>query len=107
MARIKYLAMYFVSPDGTVTLKAKPNIPMLLVREVYKRDNFVCQVCGCKVRRGGSYDTPFDDFKRGKCRSIDHIFPVSKGGQHILSNLRVLCKSCNCSKQEKINVSNN
>lgn len=30
--------------------------------------------------------------------TIDHIFPVSAGGTHALTNLRTLCKSCNSAR---------
>ena len=33
---------------------------------------------------------------------IDHFIPVSKGGQHIKSNLRISCKKCNLSKGNKM-----
>jgi 5-methylcytosine-specific restriction endonuclease McrA len=33
---------------------------------------------------------------------IDHIIPVSKGGDLILENVQLLCKSCNCSKGDKV-----
>lgn len=32
---------------------------------------------------------------------VDHFKPLSKGGAHILSNLRPICKECNCKKSNK------
>jgi 5-methylcytosine-specific restriction endonuclease McrA len=33
---------------------------------------------------------------------IDHILPLSKGGNLTLENVQLLCKSCNCSKGNKM-----
>ena len=51
---------------------------------VFKRDGWSCQVCGSKSNL-----------------VIDHIFPVSKGGGKEISNLQVLCDSCNSIKDNK------
>lgn len=51
---------------------------------IFKRDGFKCLCCG--------YD---------KRLEIDHIIPVSKGGENKLSNLQTLCKSCNCIKKDR------
>lgn len=48
--------------------------------EVLMRDNHTCQNCG----RFGIH--------------VDHIKPLRDGGTDELSNLRVLCQSCNLSK---------
>lgn len=36
--------------------------------------------------------------KSGPYEELDHVKPLSKGGPHILSNLRPACKSCNQAK---------
>jgi 5-methylcytosine-specific restriction endonuclease McrA len=47
-----------------------------------------------------------DKFKCLKCKSnnklcIDHIMPISKGGENVLFNLQTLCHSCNSAKGSK------
>lgn len=37
----------------------------------------------------------------GEAEQIDHVKPVSKGGSHMLANLRPACKACNLSKAAK------
>lgn len=54
--------------------------------EVFERDNFLCAYCGCDVS-----DDP----------QCDHIHPISRGGENILSNLATACRSCNSSKGDK------
>ena len=34
--------------------------------------------------------------------TIDHIYPVSKGGEDFLTNLQLLCQPCNSSKSNKL-----
>lgn len=33
--------------------------------------------------------------------TMDHVIPMSRGGRHILSNIRPACLSCNCRKQAR------
>lgn len=56
--------------------------------DVLKRDGFRCVLCGASA----------DD---GVKLHIDHIIPVSKGGQTTMGNLRTLCDRCNTGKRDK------
>lgn len=56
--------------------------------DILKRDNFRCQICGSCAKDGVKLH-------------VDHIIPVSKGGQTIVSNLRTLCDRCNIGKSDK------
>lgn len=66
---------------------------------ILDRDNWACQSCGIEVhdRRNGDWNTPDK-------AHIDHILPISRGGNSIPSNLQVLCRTCNLSKRDKINA---
>ena len=65
--------------------------PLLKIRwQVLRRDDFTCQYCGRNVR---------DD---GVKLEIDHIFPESKGGKTVFSNLITACKECNSGKSDCI-----
>ncbi len=63
---------------------------------ILERDKWVCQLCLATLdrdKRGTLY---------GDAPEIDHIIPLAKGGQHIESNLQVLCRNCNIAKSDKI-----
>ena len=55
-----------------------------LAPKIYKRDGAYCRICGTS-----------DNL------TIDHITPLAKGGSDDLSNLQILCKSCNSRKHAK------
>lgn len=52
--------------------------------EVFKRDSFTCQYCAAKPPQ-----VPLE---------IDHIKPVSKGGNNLIDNLITSCFDCNRGK---------
>jgi len=54
---------------------------------VFKRDSFTCQYCGQKA----------PDVKL----EVDHIHPVSAGGNNDILNLVTSCKDCNAGKSDK------
>lgn len=55
--------------------------------EVFKRDSFTCQYCGRKAP-----DVILE---------VDHIHPVSKGGDNDILNLVTSCKDCNSGKSDR------
>lgn len=57
--------------------------------EVFKRDAWMCRGCGCETPRHlrGTLD---DD-----APEMDHIVPLSMGGQHSPENVQTLCRLCN------------
>lgn len=55
--------------------------------EVFKRDSFTCQYCGCKAP--------------DVILHVDHINPVSKGGDNEIINLITSCADCNLGKSDR------
>jgi len=73
---------------GVFMAKSKrKSIPKSIRFEVFKRDLFTCQYCGKKAP-----DVILE---------IDHIVPVSKGGDNSIENLVSACKDCNSGKSNK------
>ena len=66
-------------------------------KELLERDNWTCKCCGIKVhdRSTGNWNTPDK-------AHIDHIIPISKGGNSEPSNLQILCRTCNLTKSDKL-----
>lgn len=71
----------------------RPSLPARLRTRVWARDGGLCGKCGqaCSHKR----DEPADRTSIGE---VDHINPWSKGGRHVLENLRLLCRRCNRTK---------
>jgi len=53
-------------------------------REVLKRDRHSCQYCGSNNRL-----------------TLDHVIPLSKGGQHRWDNVVTACEQCNQRKRDR------
>lgn len=64
--------------------------------KVFERDGWRCHLCGCKTHKA----------KRGsihpKAPELDHIIPLSKGGDHSYTNTACSCRACNHAKGNKI-----
>jgi len=61
-------------------------IPKSIRFEVFKRDAFTCQYCGSKAP--------------DVVLNVDHIKPVSKGGENAIVNLITSCFACNSGKSD-------
>jgi 5-methylcytosine-specific restriction endonuclease McrA len=61
--------------------------------EIFERDKYRCQLCGVKTRKK----------KRGTidllAPELDHIIPLSCGGQHVRTNVQCACYKCNQKKK--------
>jgi 5-methylcytosine-specific restriction endonuclease McrA len=63
--------------------------------EIFERDGYICQLCGVKTR---------PDFKKTYhplYPNLDHLIPLSKGGEHSRLNTQCLCHQCNIEKNNK------
>lgn len=61
--------------------------------EIFERDNWTCYLCEQPV-----ITTP--DCFNPRSATIDHVVPLSKGGQHTRANVQCACLGCNSSKQD-------
>lgn len=62
---------------------------------VFKRDGYVCQICNRKCRTDVSY-------LHERYPTLDHIVPMSKGGDHTPENTQCACRGCNTKKSTKV-----
>jgi 5-methylcytosine-specific restriction endonuclease McrA len=63
---------------------------LIFRRTLFKRFNYVCQ--GCNIKCVHPNDNNYND---DNCATIDHIKPISKGGDHTYTNTQLLCRKCN------------
>ena len=63
--------------------------------DIFERDKWTCKICGCKTpkRQRGTYNS--------NAPELDHILPLSKGGEHKISNVQCACRKCNQIKGDK------
>lgn len=77
-------------------LKASTSAEAISPFDVFKRDSWLCHLCGAKTRkalRGTSEDL---------APELEHIVPLSKGGTHTLDNVACSCRKCNLSKGARV-----
>lgn len=65
---------------------SKTNYTLEQIDDLLKKQRFRCFSCLCSVK---------------KKYHIDHIYPLSKGGSNDITNIQILCPSCNLKKQSQ------
>lgn len=74
---------------------AKVTVEAFLPSVVYERDGWICGLCDEPIDRGAKKPHP-------RSKSIDHIIPVSLGGEHSLSNVQAAHLGCNVRKGARL-----
>lgn len=59
---------------------------------IFERDGWMCGICGRKINKKLKYPNPLS-------KSIDHIVPLSKGGNDSPANVQAAHLRCNVGKQ--------
>lgn len=62
--------------------------------DVFERDGWRCQLCGCKCDRKAAWPD-------AGAASVDHIVPLSVGGKHEMRNVQTAHLGCNWSKNSR------
>jgi len=62
---------------------------------VFERDGWVCKLCGGQIDRNTKWPDPWS-------ASVDHIVPLSRGGNHSYANVQCAHLRCNCQKSDKL-----
>ncbi|CAI9099396.1 OLC1v1036210C1 [Oldenlandia corymbosa var. corymbosa] len=94
---LEYYAQTVNSPSGSFYIPAVLRVPHLLQvvkrrrvkrnlsrKNIFWRDNFMCQYCSS-----------------GECLTIDHVLPITRGGEWTWENLVTACAKCNSTKGHK------
>lgn len=63
--------------------------------EIYERDNWLCGICGNPVNSGLEWPHPGSP-------TLDHIIPLSRGGNHTRGNVQLAHMHCNLVKNDKL-----
>ena len=66
--------------------------------EVFERDDWLCGLCGEQVDKDLMWPDPMS-------ASLDHIIPLSRGGEHTLDNVQLAHLVCNIRKNNQVTAS--
>lgn len=87
-----YLANPAKAKEASALRKARkrhaPVVEAVSLAVIYQRDQGICSLCHQPVNRAEA--------------SMDHIVPLSKGGEHSYRNIALAHLSCNLAKNNKV-----
>lgn len=63
--------------------------------EIHHRDGWTCYLCKTELDR-------YADCFQPNSATIDHVIPLSRGGEHSRANVRSACLMCNSTKQASL-----
>lgn len=66
-------------------------------RDVFARDGWICGLCGESVDPALTWPAP-------KSASLDHVVPLSRGGDHTLANTQLAHLTCNTAKGARVDT---
>ena len=66
-------------------------------RQVYERDGWVCRLCRLPI-------DPAVAWPDSMSASVDHVVPLSKGGEHSMTNAQAAHLGCNSRKCDQLGV---
>lgn len=73
-------------------LLSKTDIDLKFLSKIFNKTT-ICIFCNRKMQYKINNH---DDYK-----TVDHIVPLSKGGNNMKKNIQIICFSCNCKKSSK------
>ena len=73
------------------------------LKKLFSRDDGICWICGERCDYNDhTYDANGNFIVGPSYPSIDHVFPISKGGSHTWDNIRLAHHYCNTLKNDKV-----
>lgn len=101
--RAEYNKQYYQTPQGKAVMKAGSQNRRTQklqnggthtgkqILALFNQQSGVCPYCKAKLHKSG----------KNKYH-IDHVMPLSKGGNNDISNIQLLCAKCNLTKSNKL-----
>lgn len=90
-----------LNKNKRMTLNGKADYSITL-EKLIKRHKNTCHICGEKCSNNDYIISDDGYFIAGNLYpSIDHVLPISKGGRHVWSNVKLAHRQCNSMKSDK------